>query len=68
MARGEFRDDVDPRILRRALFGAIDEVSLTWVAARRNDNPQPYSIEKAADQIWRLFAVGLGRPPQRSAP
>lgn len=65
--RGEFRADIDPRILKRALFGAIDEVSLFWVGARRARNPQPYALADAADQIWRLYAGGLIRP-QESTP
>lgn len=65
--REEFRPDVDPKILKRALFGAIDEVSLFWVGARRAENPQPYALEAAADQIWRLYAGGLLRP-QESTP
>lgn len=65
---GEFRADIDPKILRRALFGAIDEVSLTWVGAIRDNNPEPYPLDRAADQIWRLYSEGLVRPQQRSAP
>lgn len=66
--RGELRSDVDPKILKRALFGALDEVSLFWVGARRAQNPQPYALEDAAEQIWRLYAEGLIRPPERSTP
>jgi len=65
--QGVFRADVDPRILKRALFGALDEVSLFWVGAGRAQNPQPYALEAAAEQIWRLYAGGLMRP-QESTP
>ncbi|MCB9541899.1 MAG: hypothetical protein H6703_05555 [Myxococcales bacterium] len=58
-ARGEFRDDVDARILKRVIFGALDEVSLFWVDARRNDNLQPYALDRAAEQIWRWPSLGL---------
>lgn len=57
--RGEFRADVDPRILKRVVFGALDEVSLFWVDARRNDNQQPYALDRAAEQIWRVCLGGL---------
>lgn len=70
-ASGEFRSDVDPKILKRVLFGALDEVSLFWVGTMRNDNPQPYALEHAGEQIWRLVAGGLLRAPDspdRSTP
>ncbi len=65
--QGLFRSDVDPKILKRALFGAIDEVSLFWVGHQRAGNPQPYALDHAAEQIWRLYAGGLMRP-QESTP
>lgn len=58
-ASGEFRADVDARILKRVVFGALDEVSLFWVDARRNDNQQPYALDRAAEQIWRVCVAGL---------
>ncbi|MCB9529595.1 MAG: TetR/AcrR family transcriptional regulator [Myxococcales bacterium] len=64
-ARGEFRDDVDARILKRVIFGALDEVSLFWVDARRNDNLQPYALDRAAEQIWRVCVGGLLPSPDR---
>lgn len=51
----EFRADLNPAILTRALFGALDEVSLHWVGARR----KPYQLSAAADEIWNLCAGGL---------
>lgn len=61
---GEFDSQVAPKVLKRALFGALDEVSLHWVTSRR----QPYTLEAAAEDIWRLCAQGMLRQPARSAP
>lgn len=52
---GEFRSDVDTGILKRAVFGALDEVSLYWASSRR----RPYGLEAAADQLWSLCTQGL---------
>lgn len=60
---GEFAEDISPKVLKRALFGALDEVSLHWVTSRRS----PYSLEAAAEEIWRLCAQGILRQPTRSA-
>ncbi len=54
-ANGELRADLDPAIVTLALFGALDEVSLHWVGARR----KPYALTDAADEIWNLCAAGL---------
>lgn len=56
---GEFRADLDPAILKRALFGALDEVSMVWASSRR----RPYPIEEAARQVWSLCEHGLLPPP-----
>lgn len=55
---GEFDPAADGRVLKRALFGALDEVSLYWLqgcAAGR----EPYALPLAADQIWRACAHGF---------
>ena len=52
---GEFREDLDPRITKRVLFGALDEVSLYWVSTRR----KPYSLERAAEEILSICASGV---------
>lgn len=52
---GEFRDDVDPVILKRVLFGALDEVSLHWVSSRR----KPYDLDRAAAELWNICAHGV---------
>lgn len=53
--KGVFRSDVIPAVAKRALFGALDEMSLYWVLARK----PKYSLEDSIDQISRLFIHGL---------
>ncbi|MCK6574508.1 TetR family transcriptional regulator [Myxococcota bacterium] len=52
---GVFRPDIEPRILCRVIFGALDEVSLVWSSARR----EKYAPAEAAREIWNLCARGL---------
>lgn len=54
-AKNRFRTDLDPRILRRALFGAVDEMALDWLLMKK----KKYSLEECAGQIGRLFTKGL---------
>ena len=54
-ARGAFRKDLDPKILRRTLFGAVDEMALDWLLMKK----KKYSLEECAGQIGRLFLRGL---------
>jgi TetR/AcrR family transcriptional regulator, fatty acid metabolism regulator protein len=39
--KGIFRRDLEPSIFRRALFGAIDEISLEWVLRGPSPPPEP---------------------------
>lgn len=52
---GIFRRDINPEILKRTLFGAVDEMALEWVLM----NKKRYSMEDAATQIANLFIHGL---------
>ena len=54
-AAGEFDAQLHPTLLKRIIFGALDEVALRWVGARR----KPYSLERAAHEIWTICARGL---------
>ncbi len=51
---GVFRADLDEAIASRALFGIIDEIALEWMMM----NPKRYSLEYAAEQIYKLMIVG----------
>ena len=59
---GVFRSDLDPRIFRRALFGALDEVTLMWVHRQREGRTPPCSLESATQDITNLFITGLTGP------
>jgi TetR/AcrR family transcriptional regulator, fatty acid metabolism regulator protein len=54
---GAFRPELDAPLFRRALFGAIDEISLEWIL-RRPDAPSP-DPEKVGEQIARFLLRGL---------
>ena len=50
-----FRSDLDPRLLRRSIFGALDETALRWVVSEK----KPYDLDECADQLADLFLNGL---------
>ncbi len=55
---GIFNQDISPGIAKRAIFGALDEMSRLWVLA---DAPH-YTIEETANQVCSLFLGGLKKP------
>lgn len=61
-ANQEFRAQLSPEILKRMIFGAIDEMALEWILMKR----KRYSMEEAADQLYQLFIHGLAEPTRRS--
>jgi TetR/AcrR family fatty acid metabolism transcriptional regulator len=54
-AQGLIRPDVEPGVVKRALFGALDEMSRFWVLSSK----RKYSISTAADQISEFFIRGI---------
>lgn len=52
---GTFRHDLNVKMARRAIFGALDEISLAHVLSRR----RKYPPAEAAAEIYRIFAAGL---------
>ena len=52
---GVVRADAHPRILARALFGALDGVALTWALG----GAEPGTLSKAALQITSVFLDGI---------
>jgi len=59
---GQFRSDIQPKVWRRALFGALDEVTLMWVACLREGVDPPSTLAEAAATICNLMLSGLIRP------
>lgn len=53
--RGIFRQDVIPKVAKRAFFGALDEVSRYWVLSSRRQ----YDIRTVAKQISQFFLNGI---------
>lgn len=50
----EFRDDVDPRLIRQMIFGTLDETVTTWVM-----KSQRYSLIDQAEDVHQLLMKGL---------
>jgi len=52
---GAFRKDLNPRIVARSLFGALDAILLTWAIGEGD----PPALRKAASHCASLFLEGL---------
>lgn len=52
---GVFRTDLNVTVARRAIFGALDEISLAYVLSRK----RKYDPADAAVEVYRIFAAGL---------
>ena len=52
---GIIRKEVMPGIAKRALFGALDELSLAWVLSKS----KKYTLEQTAQQMSELFLNGM---------
>ena len=61
--RGEIDQAVDPSVARRIIFGALDELSLYWVSAKRPAAGAGPHVEQAVDTMWRFCSQGLFTPP-----
>ena len=55
---GTFRSNIDPKVYP-AMFGALDELTVMWVACAREEIPPPCSLEEAVEQVFNLFVSGL---------
>ncbi len=53
--QGMIRRDVKPAIIKRALFGALDEVTLPWALSEK----KKYSLNELAEQVTNLFINGI---------
>jgi len=52
---GHFKKDINPQIVKRAIFGAIDEMALEWVLMKK----KKYSVDEVAQQLCTMFIDGL---------
>ncbi len=60
---GIFRNDIDPFIGMWAFFGALDELAMQWVLARKQDR---FPLELAAEQVSGIFVRGMLVPQAMS--
>ena len=51
---GRFRDDVNPTLAAKALFGALDEMATNWILSRRR-----YALAADADAVVDLILHGI---------
>lgn len=63
---GELRADLDPQLTARVLFGALDEVALSWIVrAQQKGRTRPRGdLKEAGRQLGALFLDGLRAPPR----
>lgn len=54
IADGSIRGDVDVKAIRRAIFGALDEVALSWLLGGRR-----FDLARNAEQLAELLTRGL---------
>jgi AcrR family transcriptional regulator len=57
-ATGEIRSDVHPGSVKRALFGALDEIALGWLLARRK-----FELSRTGREMADMFVRGLSASP-----
>lgn len=53
--KGIFRNDLEPRILRRAIFGMVDELALEWLLMAK----KKYSLDQCAEQVLNMIVRGI---------
>ncbi|MDQ3035622.1 MAG: TetR/AcrR family transcriptional regulator [Myxococcota bacterium] len=56
---GVVREDINPRVLARALWGALDGVAVTWALSRPGSGGEPGQLQKAATQVASVFLDGV---------
>jgi len=59
VSAGMFRSCIDPKIFRRVLFGALEEITVMWVTCERQGVEPPCALSDAVDDVYNLFLAGL---------
>ncbi|GAB4301392.1 MAG: TetR/AcrR family transcriptional regulator C-terminal domain-containing protein [Myxococcota bacterium] len=54
--KGVIRVDISPKVVSRAIFGAMDELALSWALTRK----KPYDLSSATKELSSLFIDGIG--------
>lgn len=65
-AAGDFRADVSPHIAARAVFGALDGITLTWALGRAEQGALARAATQVADIFLRGLAPGARAPGPRT--
>lgn len=52
---GVFKKAINPTVVKRAIFGAVDEMALEWVLMKK----KKYTMQEVADQICIMLTEGL---------
>jgi len=52
---GVFRENINPTIARRIIFGALDEISLAWVLSKK----RKYDIGESTRQVYTILVNGM---------
>jgi len=60
---GVFRSDMNVRLARRIIFGAMDELSRTYVLSKR----QKFHPTVTASEVFRLLAEGICTPGKENS-
>lgn len=68
--QGVVRKDIHPRVLSRALWGALDGIAVTWALSRPEEGrvstpPEPSHLQKAASQVASVFLEGVRARDER---
>lgn len=58
-AAGRFAKGVRPEVMKHALFGAIDQLTLVWLLAQRAERPGAFALRDAGRELSELFLRGL---------
>jgi TetR/AcrR family transcriptional regulator, fatty acid metabolism regulator protein len=51
---GVFRPELNPKIVAKVLFGALDEMATNWILSKRR-----YKLAPMADQVLEIFLNGV---------
>lgn len=62
-ARGVIRPELDAFVLMWAFFGAMDEISIQWVLARKSGK---FSLDATADTVADVFIRGMAVQPRHA--
>jgi hypothetical protein len=60
-AHGELRKDVSPHLAARAIFGALDAITMTWALGKADRG----GLLRASGQLAEMVLRGLTPPDRR---